>query len=444
MWGWEGCPIFVAFCKECGMKRLSVFLFILWVCLLQACRIGANPLPPSWPVYIEVRHHYGHSHLVYFWLTDLYAKEERKVKSEFVRDGVEVLNFDLYHPLYDELIVGSNSRVPFYAEPGDSLVIQLGRNGQVETYGRKDGKPMKYENLLRHDISNRQFYTHEDFAVSKERHNFPEFVADVTQKMNVALDSVSRVADRYGFSPEEQNLARCNVQMQFVLWIFEYAPSKSYELLAYAQQHETGWQSIPQQDAEMEAIRDVRNYGFMRDLPVEDSTVFASRYFPAFIQSYEHTEVLNYDQYLYVCTATDDPADRDSAYIAKDLAMTQLPHPSVFMDVAMKRKYATPVAKTDAGIPEDGSILLQEVEVRAAPGLEQFYRVFGVPKEYNPEEVVRTAWAHDVNLKGPISSILNRKKIKNYKRAKKLVEKLGADDAVREALMKAYEETMKK
>ena len=74
--------------------------------------------------------------------------------------------------------------------------------------------------------------------------------------------------------------------------------------------------------------------------------------------------------------------------------------------------------------------------------LDQFYRVFG-RWEYKPEDLVKRAWANDVNLKGFISSLINRKKIKSYKRAKKLVEKLGADDAEREALMKAYE-NMKK
>ena len=63
--------------------------------------------------------------------------------------------------------------------------------------------------------------------------------------MAVALDSVGHVADRYGFSEEERRLARCNVQIQFALWIFEYAPMKSSELLAYANHHEGGWQSLP-------------------------------------------------------------------------------------------------------------------------------------------------------------------------------------------------------
>ena len=416
------------------MIRPVLHLISLSLLLLSAVASEAAPLPPSRNVHIEVRHPFGSSRLMYFWQTDLYTKVERKVKSEFGGDGVAILDFTLYHPLYDEIIVGSNLRVPFYAEPGDSLVIQIDKSGKVERYSRKDGTPLPYENLLRHDVSNNLFYTHEDFSVDKQQNQFPDFVASVTRKMNVALDSVSRVADRYHFSPEERNLARCNVQMQFAIWIYEYAPYKESELLAYARQHEGGWQSLPEQDAEIEAIRDVRNYGFMCDLPLEDTTVFASKYFPPFIQSYEHTLVLNQDQYLYYDATYDNTSRMDSAYVAQELNITHLSHPSLFMDVAMQRRH---VEKPQA--VNDGSIQLQEVQVVGSNNLDQFYRVFGPPKEYDPKEVVEKAWAHDVNLIGDISSLLNRKKIKNYKRAKKLIERIAGDDAEREALMKAYE-----
>ena len=218
---------------------------------------------------------------------------------------------------------------------------------------------------------------------------------------------------------------------------FEYAPMKTSELLAYASHHEGGWQSLPEQDREISAIQDVANYGFVGEMNPDDSTYLASKYFPAFIQSYEHTQVLNYDQYLYAGTSADDVARMDSAFVAKDLAITHHDRPSLFMDMAMTRRHVEIPAPVD-----DGSIHLQEVQVMGT-NLEQFYRVFG-KGEYNPQEVVEKAWAHDVNLKGPISSLINWKKIHNYKRAKKLIKQYGADDAEREALMKAWEQTQKK
>lgn len=421
---------------RCEMLDVRCKMLIVLVILHFTSSVCASPLPPSKSVHIEVRHHWGMERLIYFWLTDLYTKEEKKVKSQYLRQGAVALDFTLYHPLYDELIPSHNQRIPFYAEPGDTLIIYVGRNGNVEKYERKDGTPVKHQNLLFHDISNKMFYTREEFVEDKENTLFPEFVTRVKQKMQVALDSVSHVADFCHFTPEERHLARCNVQMQFAIWLFEYAPMKTSELLAYANQHQGGWQSMPEQDREMAAIQDVANYGFLCDMQPHDSTCLASRFFPAFIQSYEHTQVLNYDQYLYAGTSDTDVARMDSAYVAKDLAITHHDRPSLFMDMAMARRHAEKPVPID-----DGSIHLPEVQVMGT-NLDQFYRVFG-RAEYNPQEVVEKAWAHDVNLKGAISSFINRKKIKNYKRAKKLIKQYGADDEEREAIMKAWEETQK-
>lgn len=423
------------------MTTLKIRMMIMVVCLLQTAFLWATSLPKARPVHIEVRFEptrYLTNRYMYFWLIDLYTKEEKKIGSEFLSNGVQTIDFELYHPLYDELIPSSNARIPFYVEPGDTLIIHLGKNGKDVVYERKDRKPAKYENLLRNDISNREFYSAKDFEADKERCRFPEFVKNVVQKMNVALDSVNAVADRHGFSSEERNLALCNTRLQFALWIFEYAPSKTSELNAYSQTHTAGWQALPEQDAEQDDIQDINNYAFMRTMHLSDSSYLASRILPRFIQSYEHSQVLNSDQYLYYGDTSADYARMDSAFIAKDLAMTKNDHPSLFMHLALARRHFLSPPPTD-----DNSIHLQEVQV-VGDNLTQFYNTFGTPKDYDPQEVVERAWAHDVNLRGPISSLLNRKKIKNYKRARRLIKQLGQNDEEREAMMKAYEEMMER
>jgi hypothetical protein len=432
------------FSKQLAMKELhahmkdvrcKMAIVFATLCFVYVAQMHAVPLPQSKPVHIEVRHPWESGRMMYFWLTDLYTKEEKKVKAEFVRSGVVAFDFLLYHPLYDE-IIPSGRRIPFYVDPGDTLIIQVAKNGKVEKYERKHHGSVKYENLLRHDISNRLFYTQDDFAEDKKDCFFPGFVEKVKAKMQVALDSVNHVADRYAFSDEERNLACCNVQMQFALWIFEYAPMKTSELLAYASHHEGGWLTTPEQEQESAAIQDLTNYGFLKEMHPDDSTYLASRFFPAFIQSYEHTQVLNYDQYLYSSDTPSGLARMDSAYVAKDLAITQYDHPSLFMDMAMVRRHIEIPAPVD-----DGSIRLQEVQVIGGT-LDQFYRKFG-RSEYNPQEVVEKVWAPDVNMKGVLSSLINHKKIRNYKRAKKLIQQYGADDAEREALLKAWSSMQK-
>ena len=222
-------------------KRLS-YPYLLIVCWLLTSMGYAVPLPPSKPVHIEVRHDATSiSPYIYFWLTDLYTKEEKKIGSKAMGKGVVALDFELYHPLYDELIPAGNRRLPFYVEPGDTLIIRLGKYGRIESYERRDGTPVRHERLLRHDISNQSFYDEKDFKEDKKQGTFADFVAKVTQKMEVAMDSVNKVADRHAFTLEERNIALCNVQMQFALWIFEYAPFKTSELLVYAERHKGGW-----------------------------------------------------------------------------------------------------------------------------------------------------------------------------------------------------------
>lgn len=423
------------------MTTVKIRIMIMVVCLLQTAFLWATSQPKARPVHIEVRFEptrFLTNRYMHFWLIDLYTKEEKKVGSEFLSNGVQTIDFELYHPLYDELLPGGNARIPFYVEPGDSLIIHLGKNGKDVRYERKDGKLVKFENLLRHDISNRLFYSVEDFEMDKERCRFPEFVSHVVQKMNVALDSVNAVADRHGFSSEERRIALCNIRLQFALWIFEYAPSKTSELNAYSRTHQTGWQSLPEQDAEQDDIQDIANYAFMRTMHPTDTAYLASRLLPRFIQSYENAQVLNCDQYLYYGDTPADMARMDSAFVAKDLAMTQLNQPSLFMNLALARRHFRSAPPVD-----DNSIQLQEVQV-VGNNLTQFYNTFGAPRDYNPKEVVERAWAHDVNLRGAISKLINRKKIKNYKHAKRIIKQLGQDDAEREAMLKAYEEMMKK
>lgn len=429
------------------MKQWIIHSVCMVACLWCAATALSAPLPEAKPVHIEVKCDPKAAGLtsnrhMEFWLTDLYTGEEKRIRSEYVGNGTDVLDFQLYHPLYDVLNRTSARPVPFYVEPGDSLVIHLGTGGKVLGYEHANGQPVKYEQLLRHDISYQDFYTDDDFK-NDGQGSFVQFADSVLHKMQTTMQLIDEVAARYRFSDQERQLARCNAQLQYALWIFEFGPLTSTRLTDYSRQHNHGWQSLPQQEADMAAICDTSNYGFLRQLPLNDSTCLASRLLPQFIQSYEHAEVLTCDLYQYYGSSPADLARTDSAFVAKELAITQCDHPSLFMDIALKRKHAKPV-KTEPAPPivDDGSILLEGVEV-AASSLEQFYEKFG-RSEYDPKEVVKKIWAPHVGENGPISLLVNLRRIKSHKRAEKLVKQLGLDDEEREAVMRAYEKTVKR
>lgn len=374
----------------------------------------------------------------YFVLNDIYTNNEQKISSEYFGDGVSALSFKLNHPLYDYINHGGGVCIPFYVEPGDTLVINLSKAGKVHSYRQVDGSKVKYEKLLLHDISNNTFYTEHEFVEDKQGVRFPDFTARVLKRMNTVVDSISRVADFYSFSNMERRIAINNAKLQFGIWIFEYAPYKSMEINAYSSKHKEGWQAIPNQDAEFAELQDINNYAFMQHLPINDSTCMASRYFQQFMISYEHTYFLNSDQYLYYGTSAYDKARMDSAYVAKDLKLTGKLRPSLFMDVALQRKHF------EAPVVDDGSIKLQEVEVFGAQN--------GYHKEVTPEEMAEWRKNQKPTLMEQVFSpsywLNYRKQYKNRERAKALIEKIekeeAADNAEREAIMKAYEEEMER
>lgn len=374
----------------------------------------------------------------FFYLTDIYTNKEWKVSSSPYKPGCTAIDFDLNHPLYDEIDPLGRYRIPFYVEPGDSLIIDVTKAGQVKQYRRKDGRKVKYENLLRHDFSNNTFYTDEDFKADRKNTRFPDFVTKVTRKMNAVVDSVNRNADKYGFTDEERRIAVNNVKLQFALWIFEYAPYKAMEMNVYARQHSAGWQTRPDEDVNYADIGNPGNYSFMQIMPLNDATCMASKYFPMFIRSYEHAFVLNYDQYLYYGTTKRDMMRMDSAYIAKDLKITGHMAPSMFMNIAMARRYME-----DEQLPDDGSIRLEEVQVLGSWQTDDFKGLSDLDVSNAKLNSTPT-----YNFMSPSYWLYDRKRAKAKERATKLIKQIEAeeeaDQADRDAIMKAYEEMQKK
>lgn len=419
------------------MKKAALHIILFIAICIVSMSVSANPLPAKRHTQIVLKYsRQGDSDAYpsrsyHIHIRDPYYKKVEKINSEHVYGNVAALDFDLYHPMYDEIVDG-NRRIPFYVEPGDTLMIVISANGTALSYRQKNGKPVKYENLLRHDISNNEFYNADIFAIDKEN-AFPLFVETVSQRMNDALDKVNDVADKWNFSFEERSLALDNVRLQFGLWIFEYAPSLSSEIANYSRLHEEGWQAMPQQDTAIETLTDTRNYRFMQQMPFNDSLCIASKYYSPFILSYQNALVLNHDQHLYLGETETDMARMDSAYVAKDLAMTDADAPSLFVRAALEIKHIElPPAPVN-----DGSIALKEVQVI---GLDHFYSRFGKAEEPDYKKITKELWNPSTYDKGVnIDRLFNMKKIRRYKHAKKVIDKMGADDTMRELIDKAYE-----
>lgn len=426
---------------------------LIMVLVLGTAMCRAQIVPARRNTCIEVEFESAHAqdierfHTLELTVRDIYTNEEQVVKGSRVGDGAYSLSFKLYHPLYSVITEHGHS-YPFYVAPGDYLVIKVHNSGTL-SYRKGDGGRAKYENLLKHDISQRIFYDSWQFEADKQGCRFPQFVEKMMHRLDSVLTMVDSVAAVHEFNDEEHRLARCNVQMQFAMWVYEFAPTRTGEISSYGRRNACGWQARDDQDNEIAAIEDARNYAFMRRMPLNDSLSITSSFFPMFIQNYQHTHFLNCDQYLYYGETAADHCRMDSAFIAKEMSFLNQDTPSVFMNIALARRELKRIGgiaalETAHSVPATAdtikTIELQGVDVVS---LDRFHSVFGVWNQ-TPEDFVRKSWAHDVNLRGVISSLINHKKIKNYKRAKKVIAQLSKDDEEREALMRAYEQEMKR
>lgn len=427
------------------LGRLDLLMIV--GCLLLGQPIFASNVPKKKPVHIELRYQVKEPFkstlnsrrmpivpYSYFTLHDIYSNVDEKVGSEALRDGVTALDFEINHPLYDYIETGGSIHIPFYVEPGDSLFIYVTKVGRVIKYECPRGKEVKCRNLLLHDFSNSILYDESDFNEDKKDARFPEFVRRVISKMDLELDSVRRNADRYGFNDVERRVAMNNVKLQFALWLFEFTPYKNMELNLYSARHKEGWQATQSQDNDYADIMNVDNYSFIKRLPLNDSTCFASRFFSQFMMSYEHSQFLNSDQYLYYGKTKEDAVRMDSAFVAKDIQLTGQMQPSLFMDLALQRKHYVPPV-------DDGSIKLKEVQV------------IGTWKIDYPGVTERDMLNFKLNSKptynalSPSYWLYDRKREKAKKRAKDLIRKIEEAEELerleRDAIMKAYEDSKK-
>lgn len=431
----------------------SFFTKIILIILAVMCAIDVWAFVPQKTRSVHIELHYDNGTetsvvgttrnrdilpYTYYIYNDIFTNEEEKLNCETWAAGVTSFDFPLNHPLYDYISNGGDAHIPFYVEPGDSLVIRLTRAGRVLSYRKKGGGKVKYENLLRYDFSCNTLYSEKEFEVDRMNARFPDFVSRVLKRMNASVDSVNRIADRNSFSDMERRIAVNNVKLQYAVWIFEFASFKSMELNIYSSAHKEGWQAMPYQDQAFEDLQNPANYAFMRQLPLNDSTCMASRYFQPFIIAYEHAHIFNYDQYLYYGTSLHDQAQMDSVFMARELSLTGHLRPSLVMEVAMFRKHF------EVPHVDDGSIKLNEVQVIGQQN--------GYFKDVTPEDMENWRLNQKPTLQEQIMSpsywMWYRKKYKNRERAKALIKKIEEEeereDAERDAIMKAYEEEMKR
>lgn len=270
--------------------------------------------------------------------------------------------------------------------------------------------------------------------------------------MDSAVTKVVNVANKEKFSADERDVAISNVKMQFALWLMEYASWKTVKLGLYAKKQQAGWQSLPEHEKEMEALENVQSYSFMRRLPMNDKSCMSSRFFPLFVQSYQHSHVLSHDQYLYYGNTERDHYKMDAVMLSREKSITGMRDGSVFMDVIMaKRRMARDekakrliLARKDNVADTTQSIKLEEVEVWSEERIKKavqlteneklLVKLNNAPTGFNI--LAPIIWLVDKYLIQP----MHKKKPSAKAKAKVLVQQYGEED---DMLQDAYDKMQK-
>lgn len=346
--------------KPTNMSNINIKSICAILFLIISNSIIATPLPKTSPVYVELRcKNYAwrdrHGASYYIWTSDIYTKEKRMEYPKSSSNGVVKFEFETYFPVYSVINTNHNTTIPFYVEPYDSLVIEIDPSGKPLMYRNTDGSKYRYANMLAHDISNNKLYTTDDYYNDREASTFLSFTENLTNKMRHATDSVSMIADLYGFSDKERNLALCNTRMQFMLWMFEYTTYRSHMLQEYAEKHDTGWQNSYDQDKEIEHINTPEYYTELLSSTINDKDCLASQYLDVFINGYERSELLRHDLYMYSGNTHADSLRMDSVRFARDMAISGISTPSPIINLIVERQYVD--------IPDDYGHILKEAKI---------------------------------------------------------------------------------
>jgi len=339
---------------------MKILFFILL--LFFANDANATPLPKSHPIYVELRcpnyawrDRDGASY--YIWVADIFTKEKKMVYPQSSNNGCVKFEFYTYFPLYSVINTNRNTTIPFYIEPYDSLIIEIDPTGKPLMYRNTDGSEYKYAKMLSHDISNNKLYTSDDYYADRDGSTFLSFTDILNRKMTLATDSVNKIANLYGFSTKERNLALSNTRMQYIMWLFEYTTFRSHMLQEYATKHNAGWQNSYEQDREIEHIVTPEYYTNLLSSTMNDSISLASQYLDVFISGYERSDILKHDLYMYSGDTKADSLRMDSVRFSRDMAISGLTSPSPLINLIVERQYVE--------IPDDYGLILKEAKIVA-------------------------------------------------------------------------------
>ena len=261
-------------------------------------------------------------------------------------DGTFEFRFWAWHPVEGALLIeGKDFRewLNFYAVPGQTTEMVMRADGSVSCASVPSG-PFGRKRSLEHGVSELCAYPYDEFSAVSDSLGFKDFTENAMRRMRERLRAVDYVAWRFGYTPWERHLAKCQTRLVHGMAVFDYEMNQSFAI----DYEKMKWEEIR---AKMAPYRAPANYRFLREMPCDDVSALVLRDLDIFLNRYEFSSVMRAPATVSSSMEPDSVAKEDAGQMAVDTAILGADEPSLLGRLVVLRALSSDLGRNYSEAP---------------------------------------------------------------------------------------------
>lgn len=260
-------------------------------------------------------------------------------------DGTFEFRFWAWYPVEGALLIeGKDFRkwLNFYAVPGQTTEMVMRADGSVSCASVPSG-PFGRKRSLEHGVSELCAYPYDEFSAVSDSLGFKDFTENAMRRMRERLRAVDYVAWRFGYTPWERHLAKCQTRLVHGMAVFDYEMNQHFSI---------DWKMAQEEiNKKMAPYRAPANYRFLREMPCNDVSVCVLRDLDIFLNRYEFSSVMRSPAVLTGSMEPDSVAKEDAAMMAVDTAILRADEPSLLGRLVVLRALSSDLGRNYSEAP---------------------------------------------------------------------------------------------